>query len=156
LAKNKTRATIAFFLAMTIAITSIAYILPVNAANPMVTDETQVFLSVAPNPVGVGQVVTLSMWIYPIPPTSNLRYDGLQVEITHPDGTKETKGPAMGAALGNYFWTFVPADTGTYEIQGSWPGAQFTNISIGGVLTDITRLGDTSPVIELDVQKEPI
>ena len=154
--KNLSKISVTIFLMLTIVVASMAVLFPVNAANPTITEETSVFLSVAPNPVGVGQTVTLSMWIYPIPPTANDRYTGLQVEITYPDGTKETKGPATGAALGNYFWSFIPAAEGTYRIQGSWPGATFYNVSIAGTLYDVTRSGDIGPMIDLVVQTAPI
>jgi hypothetical protein len=153
--RNKTKTTtIALVLVLTVA-AMFMVCLPVANAR-MITEDTQVFLSVEPNPVGVGQTVTVSVWIYPIPPTSADRYHNIVVTITHPDGTTEQLGPVTGAALGNWVWQYVPSVTGTYQFQASHPTEIWYNVVYAGVPTNVTRLASTGPKVALTVQQQPI
>jgi hypothetical protein len=124
---NRTK-TAAIVVVLMFALSAIFIALPpakaANAPEPSYT-----FLSVAPDPIGVGQTTTLSMWIYPLPPTSNTRYGNLTLTVTKPDGTKQEFGPALDGPLGNYYWNFVPSVAGNYTVVahcngGSWTAAQ--------------------------------
>ena len=70
-------------------------------------------ISVSPNPVGIGQSVSVNFWIDKVPPTSaNLfgdRWHGFTVTITKPDGSSEKMGPyTSDAAEGHIFRTRPP------------------------------------------------
>jgi len=150
---SKTKATIALVLMLTITATLMATLPIANAA--ILEEVTKIYLTVEPNPVGVGQTVGIGVWTYPIPPTSESRYDHIQVVMTKPDGTTQTFGPVTSGPLGNWVWQYVPAVTGEYEFQASWPGQTFYGLPPPRP-ENLTRLGDTSPVVTLVVQQQPI
>ena len=77
--------------------------LPVNAAQK--TQQIVPLLSVFPDPVGLGQTVTILVFTQPIPPTSNDRFFGLWVDMTAPDGSTQKFGPSTSGPLGNVIWT---------------------------------------------------
>jgi hypothetical protein len=152
--KHKITIATALFAVLTIVTTSIVF-LPVGNATS--TEQTWTFLLITPNPIGVGQQVTVSMWIYPLPPNANLRYDDLSVTVTKPDGTTETFGPATGGPLGNYVWNFVPSATGTYYFVAHFPGCTFSDVPPPYVPAgDVVRLASDSSEVALTVQQEPI
>jgi len=116
----------------------------VNAADV----ETYPYLSVFPNPVGVGDNVVVGMSVQPLQPASYDFYQGYSVTITKPDGTTETKGPFTSDATGSTWFNYQPTQVGTYSLKFSYPGQIMSN-------------GDnykpaTSPVTELVVQEESI
>jgi len=64
--KSKIAAAIALFLTLTITIAMIA--LPaVNAHDPPWQVPNYAFINVAPNPAGLGQTVTIGMWLQLVP-----------------------------------------------------------------------------------------
>ncbi|MEM3873005.1 MAG: hypothetical protein QXE05_10655 [Nitrososphaeria archaeon] len=122
--KSKSASVLVAFLVLTFAVTLVA--LPtVNAADI----PTYAFLSVAPNPAGVGQAVSIVYWLDKVPPTasgpSGDRWQGWKIEITKPDGRIETVdlGPSDAAASG--YLKYTPEQTGTYYFKLSFPGAKY-------------------------------
>jgi hypothetical protein len=98
IAKNKTKATlIAVFLMLTLTVTSIFVALPsVNAHTPAWAIPTWCYAAVTNLIIGVGQQVNIIFWSSSIPPTAQGAYGDrwiFTVEVTKPDGTKETLGP---------------------------------------------------------------
>src|SRR4030067_3311156 len=95
--RSKTTATaIAIFLMLTITITLVA--LPVaNAHTPPWTNiPSHCYVAVAPDTIGVNQEVLFVFWTDWIPPTAVGAYGNrwtFTVDVTRPDGTKETLGP---------------------------------------------------------------
>lgn len=145
LSRNKTRnSTIAFVLMLTVAATVIT-IIPA-AAQKIPTDA---FLSVTPNPVGLGQYVVVSFWITPPPPWDGnwahppIPYEGYTVTITKPGGTTETKGPFTSFGSGSMYFTYTPATLGTYSAKFSFPG-------------DATHTASESRTMSFTVQQEKI
>jgi len=117
----------------TIAITTIlllAMLLPslsnTTAHDPPLSVPTYAYLSVAPNPVGVNQPVSVMMWIDKTPPTAagigGDRWQGYSIEITAPDGTKEVQGPFTSYAESSYAILYTPTQIGTYTFNFSFPG----------------------------------
>jgi hypothetical protein len=163
---NKTLYTIALILMLTIAITLIALPLT-NAHTPAWTIPTYAYLAVSPNPVGVGQQVFLVMWIDKVPPTAagngGDRWTGFTVEITKPDGTKQTIGPFTSDATSSTFTTWTPTAVGTYSFLFKFPGqvAALTN-PLNGLPGDTTNVfvNDTftasSATATLTVQQNPL
>jgi len=93
---------------------------------------------------------------------------GYTVEITHPDGHKETLGPINSKQADTSGWTeWTPKTVGTYKLKAIYPGqtlpvgTPYQGTSIGspytGRLTQEYIFGPSeSPVTELVVQEEPI
>jgi outer membrane protein assembly factor BamB len=109
---------------------------------------TSAFLSVSPNPTGVGEQVIIVVWIQPVAPSAFDRLHGYSVTITDPDGTKETRGPLNPETTGSTYTLYTPTKTGNYTLQLTYPGEQF-------ISTGDNYKPSTSPVTKLVVQQEP-
>jgi hypothetical protein len=132
IARNKTMATlIALFLVLTIAFTLVA--LPtVNAAVNYYTE--YVYVSIAPNLVGVNQQVLLVWWAADVPPdigeaaglvsspSGRAGWAGVTLTVTRPDGTNETIAMPWSDPVGGGYATYVPTQIGTYYVQVFFPG----------------------------------
>jgi hypothetical protein len=96
--ENKTTASmIALFLVLTIAA---SLTLPVaNAHTPAWNVPTYAYLTASPDPIGVNQPVTLVFWLdkypYTAGGTTGDRWRNLRIEVTLPDGSKESLGPLL-------------------------------------------------------------
>ena len=71
--------------------------------------ETYLYITAAPNPVGVNQQLGVTVIFPNVPPAqlplSSPRYgywENLTLTITKPDGTTETKGPLQNSRSGNW------------------------------------------------------
>jgi len=134
----------AIALLLTLAIAESLVIMPRVEA---VDVGTRAFLSVAPNPVGVGQKVQVTIWVNPIVPTAGEVFHGFMVEITRPDGTTETKGPMDSFVMGGVFFEYTPGVTGVYRLVFKYLGQT--------VSTGDDYLPSESPAAELTVRQEP-
>lgn len=140
----RTRTTLAFVLMLTIAATVIT-IIPATAQ----TIPTVAFLSVTPNPVGLGQYVVVSFWVTPPPPWDGdwahppIPYEGYRVTITKPDGSTDMRGPFTSFGSGSYYFVYTPAALGKYSAKFSFPG-------------DSTHTASESRTISFTVQQEKI
>ena len=157
IAKNKTAATaIAIFLMLTITATLVA--LP--AVNATTNVPTYAFLVVSPNPIGVGQEVTIIMWLDKANPTASGpaggRFEGLTVTITKPDDSKENLGPFKTDDASYAISLYTPNQIGTYTLKVTFPGQQVTGI--GGLIPiPINNYYEASSfTTTLTVQEEPI
>jgi len=83
------------------------------------------YVTVSPNPVGVGQSTLVVAWLDRIPllhsDNSHTAWEDFTIEVTTPDGT-ETIGPIDSDALGSTYFTYTPDTVGTYTFQMSFPG----------------------------------
>ena len=138
--KNVTKTIMTLVLILTI-IASLVYLPSINAT---ITNQLFPFLSVNPNPVGVGQTVTILVFTQPIPPTGNDRFYNLTVTLTKPDGATQTFGPSTSGSLGNAIWYFTPTDVGTYKFKFVIPNQTYPD-------RDLVYLGAESPIVELNV-----
>ncbi len=116
---------LAISLITSMAITLVA--LPTsNAHNPAWTIPTWAYLSVMPNPVGVGQTAYIGFWLDKVPPTAYQEYGdrwhNFTVTVTKPDGTTETLGPFTSDAAGGAATTYVPTQLGNYTFVFNYPG----------------------------------
>ncbi len=109
---------------------------------------TYAYLSVAPNPIGVNQPVTVIAWVQPLPPTGDFVIHGLTVTITKPDSNIDTVGPLNTSAIASQFFVYTPNAVGTYEFQMSYVGETFP--------TGEKYLPSETPITELVVQPNPI
>lgn len=165
--KTKAKATtIALFLVLTIA--TMSTILPtINAHTPAWQIPTYSFCNVAPDPVGVGQTVTVNFWINIPPPTASAQYGdrwtNITVKVTRPDGVVETLGPFTSDASGGTFTRYTPNKVGTYRFQMFFGGQTLmgNNLPPGTPPSAYPLVGDyfmpsESNVFTLTVQDEPI
>jgi hypothetical protein len=91
---------------------------------------TFLFVSAAPDPVGVGQTVYLSaIFSKPVPTSTALNGDmylGITIKVTDPDGQVTTLGPHDGGMIGGWATTYVPTKIGEYKMQAFYPGQVLT------------------------------
>jgi hypothetical protein len=159
--RNKTKtATIALVLVLTIAASFITCLPAVNAT----VFDTYAFITVAPNPIGVGQPVMVVWWLNRFPATATGttgdRWQNITVTVTKPDASEQTLGPFTSDAVGSNWFKYVPDQVGKYFFQMSFPGQTLT----GGIDCQpqyYKYIGDhydpsISTKVELTVQEEAI
>ncbi len=73
--------------------------------------ETLAYISVDPDPIGVGQTLLVNVWFTPSIPSGPV-FEGLTVTFTKPDGTKDIIGPLDGINS-----NFVKTKQGIYFIN---------------------------------------
>jgi hypothetical protein len=70
------------------------------------------------------------MWIDKPPPTASGilgdRWIDMKIEITKPDGTKETLGPFKSDDAGGYTAVYTPTALGHYTAKMTFPGETMT------------------------------
>lgn len=117
---------------------------------------TYCFLTVSPNPIGVGQTLTVAFWLDKVTPNAATlygdRWTGLTLTITKPDGTTETKGPFTLDAVATGYTFYTPTMIGKYTFQVRFPG-QTINVS---ATVQNNYLPSQSSIVELTVQQEAI
>jgi len=163
--KSKSKArTMALVLTLTIAATLVALPL-VSAHDPPLDIPTYTYISVAPNPVGVNQDVLVYMWLNMVPPTALGAYGDrytFTVEVTKPDGSKQTLGPFTSNPVGTTHTMYTPDEVGTYTFQVSFPGQTLAGTNPHPIIPmGLEYIGDwfepsTSVEEELTVQQDPI
>jgi hypothetical protein len=170
LTNNKAKTTIAFFLVLTFA-ASIA--LPtVSAHDPPWTIPTYCYAICTLNPLGVNQKTGITFWVNTVPPTAFGAYGDrwtYTVEITKPDGSKETLGPITSDPIGGGYTTYTPTQVGTYTLVAKFAGQTLTGNPVppggwagnvyaapGAEYINDTYLPSESIPLKLIVQEEPI
>ena len=167
--KKKTATIVVLFLMLTIAIPFFA--LPTaNAHTPAWQVPTWTYVSANPTPVGVGQEVTVVFWINWVPPTAAGKAGDrwfFYLDITKPDGTKQTVGPLTSDPVGGSYYIFTPDPAGNYTITARFGPQVITGSNGTGIYngmsfmgTPIADLNDiylaSSATTTLTVQEEPI
>src|SRR5512147_1365509 len=93
---------IASVLILTIAVATISAYAPLTQAAEI---PTWMFLTVQPDPIGVGQAANVVYWLDKAPPTASGprgdRWQGWKLEITSPDGKVETQNLGISDAAGS-------------------------------------------------------
>lgn len=128
---------------------------------------TYAFVSVAPNPVGVGQTVTINFFLNQVPPTAYLyygdRWHDMTILVTKPNEETQTLGPFSTDATGGYFATYTPDQQGIYTFVLNFPGQIITGENPHPILGTIAPesvgnyfMPSTSEEAELVVQETPI
>ncbi len=158
----------AIVLAAYLALSAVVAILPmasVDAHTPPWTNPTYSFISVSPDPIGIGQTVNVNFWVNLPPPTANAQYGDrwttMTVKVTHPDGTTEPLGPFTSDATGGSHTTYTPNVVGNYTFQMFFGGNTLAgNNPFPGVPPN-EFVGDyyqpsQSNIFTLTVQTEPI
>jgi len=158
--RNRIATAIAMFLMLTMTIAMVAF--------PTVQAQTLpsfLLINVAPNPIGVGQTAQVNAFLSKPPMTAGLggsgdMYKGITVEVTKPDGTKQTLGPFTSDATGGTYTAFTPNVVGNYTFKASYPGQRIEAWSYSPfgppTFINVTYTGSTSPTVTLVVQEEAI
>ncbi len=130
-ASNRSKvASIALFLMLTISALIVA--LPAASAQK---ETTTAYLSIRPNPIGVGQELLINAWTTPTPhlnlsaplfPGLNFfsgdhRFNNM-IYATDPDGQTTELGPFESYGEGTFWTVFVPDKVGEWTIRYTWPG----------------------------------
>jgi hypothetical protein len=83
------------------------------------------YINVAPNPVGIGQTVTVNIF-HAIPILTSALYEGMMVEVVDPDGHSETLGPFTSDTTGGTYTTYTPDKIGIWKFKMTYPGMNFS------------------------------
>src|SRR5512136_869115 len=120
---------IALILTITVAIPLVE--LPsVSAHTPKWEIPTYAYLSVAPNPIGVGQRLFVVMWLDAVLPgaavENQIRFHDFKLTITKPDKTVETKTyPTVTDTASSQPYLYYPDQVGTYTLKFEFPGQTY-------------------------------
>jgi len=116
---------------------------------------TWLFLTVQPDPIGIGQDANVVYWLDKAPPTASGprgdRWQGWTLEITDPDGAKKTMKLAESDAAGSGIIKFVPDKLGNYTFKMYFPGQ---NITQGSAINWYKP--SESATVQLTVQEDQI
>jgi hypothetical protein len=163
ISSKKTATLIALFLMFAMAFSLVA--LPVaNAHDPPWTFPTNAYVACTPSTIGLGQYTTIVMWVDRYSPAAGggqgQRWNGFKLDITKPDGTKQTLGPYQALSdVGSHYVVYTPDQLGTYTVVFSWPGETVVATPelpyTGSGLGDFYE-GSTSAPAYLVVQEEPV
>ena len=92
---------------------------------PSLIVETNPYLSMSPNPTGLGQYILVNLWITP-PPAAQRFLAKFSVTFTKPDGTKDTVGPLNSyVADGTTWFEYTVDQVGTWKYKFEFPGEYF-------------------------------
>ena len=146
-----------FTIVLTLMLTLTTIIVLIPGAYAQESKATYAFIGAVPNPVGVNQDVLLHLGIPDPRSSSELGWEGLTVTITTPTGDVETLGPFKTDSTGGTGTLYNPTMVGTYLIQTNFPEQTvMVQPFFSPVATEVTYLASTSPVLQLEVQEEPI
>ncbi len=158
---QKTKSIIAtIFLAVLIIPMMVQIAQPAAAAT---AENMPVYLKVyaEPNPVGVGQVVYISLFFTkPIPIVGAAGgaslYKDLTLNIVDPDGTNTTLGPYVSDTTGGVGGIeFTPDTAGNYTVQAFYKGQTISG-NVSGTILTYNILPTLSDAITFAVQDEKI
>ena len=109
--------------------------LSVNLSEAQVVQQRPMFLFVgaAPDPVGVGQPVTIVTWTSEMcmpsdndaslgAPGGRETWTGITITITNPDQTSKTISLPPSDPVGGNYYSFVPDQPGNYSVIANFPG----------------------------------
>jgi hypothetical protein len=164
---NKKIIFIALYL-MTLMIASMVLLPNISAHSPSLSITSYAYLSVAPNPVGVGQSVAIAFWVdYPLQGstlTNDIRRHDYTLTIAKPDGTEITqKWPVISDTTGIQSHYFTPDQVGIYTVKFYYAGQTYTwnqSTTPGLDATSATYYGDVftpaNATTTFNAQTDPI
>ena len=135
---------------------------PTLGSNGLWNEPTFAGLTIAPNPVGVGQTAQVIMLIELLPPSIGIEatttttggWIGLTLTVTDPNGTATTLGPYETDVTGTYQIGYTPDTVGTYTFVMHFPGQTVNGTGYGDYYANFQA--STSRTISLTVQQTPI
>ena len=130
--------------------------------------DLQGYVSVSPNPVGVGQFILVNIWMT-VAPAAERQLQHYMVTFTKPDGTIDKVGPLKSyEADGTAWFEYVVDQIGTWQVVFSFPGQFFpAGRYYNGVPNTVNNSGTnyafdmyyepyTTPTTNLTVQAEQV
>jgi outer membrane protein assembly factor BamB len=163
---NRKNAFLSIVAITIITLSSILISIPLASAHsPAWQIPVTAYLTVTPNPVGVGQNVAVVMWndrplqggaLYT---DTDVRHTGYKLVITKPDGTNETHTwGVITDTTAAQFYSFTPTEVGNYSFVFYYPGLLYTwnRTSTQLVWTNDTFLPATSRTVVLNVQDQQL
>jgi outer membrane protein assembly factor BamB len=121
---------------------------------------TTAYLSVAPNPIGIGQTASVDFWLDKSPYGDQFQFT---VIVTKPNGANETLGPFASSSVGGAYTSFVPDTVGNYTFVMKFPGLTISVVAnnpqamaMFGAYTGDYMEPSTSNTVTLVVQQEPV
>jgi len=127
-------------------------------AHALVNLPTTAEINVAPSPCGVGQFVTIDLFLA-VPLLDSEHPPGLMVYGTAPDGSNITLGPFIGDATGGTHTTYTVTQTGIYKFYTYFPGFQLTSTAtsafLGTTYNNTYEEPSTSPTVTVTVTNTP-
>jgi outer membrane protein assembly factor BamB len=142
-----------------------AFTIATNALSASGAAEIQTlsYISVNPNPIGVGQTLLINLWMTPSIPSGPVFKD-FTVTFTKPDGTKDVvkiDSEPWGTAA-NWF-EYVPDQAGTWQYQFVFPGQTFPPQNVSAYTGSGVTLWEggvykasQSPVLTFNVTTDPV
>ena len=136
-----------------------------NAHTPGLNVSTLAFLNVSPNPIGIGQGLTVNMWLAEAPPTANGaygdRWQNMTVKVTLPDATTTTLGPFTSDASGGTAVIYTPKQIGNYSFVMNFPGQTLAGNNPAPGPSRSAAIGDyfmpaTSNTVTVTVQEQAV
>ena len=88
------------------------------------TVNSAAYLSVRPNPIGLGQTLLVNMWITPAPEAMRM-FLNFKVTITKPDGTTDVRTMNSYTDDGTAWFEIAPDQVGTWKFKFEFPGTYF-------------------------------
>ena len=177
--KNKT-AAIAICILLMLSMSASMMLIPMASTHtPAWQIPTYATIFIAPDPIGVGQSVTVYMWVLPVfgavggtsaiigttgytssaaLTSNNYRFHNYQCVITSPDGTTEKKTfSVIMDTTSNQAFFYTPTQVGTYSFNFTFPGQDYDQYEhyAGSIAVNDTYL-PSSAVTTLTVQEQPI
>jgi hypothetical protein len=140
----------------------------VSAHDPAWTIPTYAYIVATPDRIGVGQTAVIVFWLNWVPPgsggTGGDRWRNLSLEVTKPDGAKQTLGPFTSDPIGGSYSLFTPDQVGTYTFTFSFPGQVPSMYGPTGIISVNPALWDfindtflpSSATTTLTVQQEQL
>jgi len=129
--------------------------------------DLKAYLSISPNPVGVGQTILVNIWMT-VAPAAERQLQHYTVTFTKPDGTIEKiQNLKSYEADGTSWFQYVVDQVGTWQAVFSFPGQFFPagryqngvptfNTTGTNYAYDMYYEPATSPTMNLTVQQEPV
>ncbi len=155
----------AVFLLLLLTLSAYVAVIPsVEAHTPPWTIPTWCYISVSNNPIGVNQETVIVYWLNAIPPTARGAYGDrwtFNVEVTKPDGSKETLGPFTSDPIGGGWLVYKPTIVGTYTFVAKFSGKVITGLPqpsdprYQGYINDTYTASESDP-LKLIVQNAAI
>ncbi len=119
---------------------------------------TYAYISVTPNPVGVGQDLNVVVWVDKSLPgamaANDIRFKDYEVIVTKPDNTTEKlTWDIVTDTTSSAYTKYTPSTAGVYSFVFSHPNLTFT---WSGQYENDIFMGSTSRTVDVTVQEEPI
>jgi len=129
--KNNSKAILTALLLILTMFASSTLLQTANAHSPPWNIPSFAYIVAQPNPVGVGQPVSVYMWVdAPMPSaviTNDIRRHDYKLTITKPDGTTETKNwPVVDDTTNVQYFSYVPTQVGKYTLKFDYAGQTYT------------------------------